>query len=294
MKIMITGADGFIGKNLLEHLLEKNYSVLGISRKISNKKLRKISLFNFKNLQSFINRNKFDVVIHLAASINEEDPDTMLKNNYVITLNLLNACKSTKKFIFASSHAVYGESQYLPIDEEHPTNSVTNYGLSKIICENLCKMFYYSYNLNTIILRLSSVYGANQTSKTLIPTFISNSLNKETITLHQYQNGFQIMDLINIQDVCNAIHCVIKSKKTFGIYNVATGKPITVTEIANEINKINSSKIIIKHVSGNCNHFLYDTSKAKTELNFEAKINFKKSLSLLFSNINKRTNSNLR
>lgn len=294
MKILITGADGFIGKNLLEYLSKKNFSVIGISRKISNEKLRKISLLNLKNLQTFINRNKFDVVIHLAASINEEDPNTMLKNNYISTLNLLNACKFTKKFIFTSSHAVYGKSQYLLIDENHPTNSVTNYGLSKIICENLCKMFHYSYNLDTFILRLSSVYGKGQPSKTLIPTLISHSLNKESIMLHQYKNGYQIMDMINIQDVCQAIYRSIKSKKSFGIYNIATGNPITVKEIADEIIKINPSKTIIKKVSRNCNHFLYDTSKAKTDLQFESKIDFKKSLSLLFSNINKMTNSNFR
>lgn len=294
MKILITGADGFIGKSLLEYLSKKNISVIGISRKISNKKLQKISLFNSKKLQSFINRNKFDAVIHLAASINEEDPDTMLKNNYITTLNLLNACKSTKKFIFTSSHAVYGKSEYLPIDEKHPKNSVTNYGLSKIICENLCKMFHNSYNLDMIILRLSSVYGKGQTSKTLIPTLISHSIKKEPIQLHQYKNGYQIMDLINIQDVCRVIYLAIKSKKSFGIYNIATENPITVKEIADEINKINPSKIINKKISSNCNHFLYDTSKAKNELCFKSKINFKKSLYPLFSNINKRTNSNLR
>lgn len=294
MKILITGADGFIGKNLLEYLSQKNISVIGISRKISNKKLQKISLFNTKKLQSFIIRNKFDTVVHLAASINEEDPDTMLKNNYITTLNLLNACKSINKFIFTSSHAVYGKSEYLPIDEKHPKNSVTNYGLSKIICENLCKMFHFSYNLDMHILRLSSVYGKSQTSKTLIPTLISNSINNKSIQLHQYKNGYQIMDLINIQDVCHAIYLSIKSKKSFGIYNIATENPITVKEIVDEINKINPSKITNKKISSNCNHFLYDTSKAKTELRFKSKINFKKSLSTLYSNINKRTNSNLR
>ena len=286
-KILITGATGFIGSHLFDLLLSQGYDVFGISNSYTKKTISKISLLNKHKLNSFFKKNKFDVVIHLASIIEHKDPLKILHTNFSCTMNVLQSClkNNVSTFIFASSHAVYGTTNYLPIDEEHPTIPQTSYGITKLMEENLCRLFNNYFHLNTIILRITSVYGEDQKKTKLIPNLILNSFNDKKITLHKYQNGFQIMDIIHVDDVCNAILCSIKSKQNFGIYNIGTNTSITVKDIASNIQKINHSKIIIKDIDKQTNHFIYDTKKANKFLKFSSKIKFEKKFQSIYHKI---------
>lgn len=286
-KILITGVNGFIGTNLNNFLSSKGYSTIGITHSQINKSFPKISLLNPTKLNSFIKNNNFDTVIHLASLIEHSDPLKILDVNYNTTLNLLKSCvkNNISNFIFASSHAVYGETRYLPIDETHITNPQTSYGISKLMGENLCKIFNNYFNLNTSILRISSVYGNNQPKTKLIPKLILNSEKLKKIILHKHKNGFQIMDMIHVDDVCNSILCVIKTQKNFEIYNIATGKSITVEDIAKNIKKINNSKISIKNISKNTNHYKYNIQKAASDLKFKSKIKFERKIEDIYYNV---------
>jgi len=288
MKILITGQIGFIGSKLTSFLQQKGYKVNDVSRKYSDtSKPKKIKLNKQFNYDYLFKRNTFDVVIHLGAIIENEIPMKMFEANCNLTLNLLENCKKhdVRKLIFASTHGVYGATQYLPIDEEHKTNPTTNYTISKLIAENICKMYYNSYNLPTIILRISSVYGENMNLKRLIPVLVKSSIKNKNMTIHEYLNGFQLMDLIHVKDVCKAIECSIKSRKKYGVYNIATGKPETAKTLAKEISKINKAKIKIKKIQKETNHFYYDITKAKKELNFKPKIFFKEIVEEIFNDI---------
>jgi nucleoside-diphosphate-sugar epimerase len=286
-KILITGVNGFIGTHLNDFLSSKGYSTIGITHSQINKSFQKISLLNPTKLNSFLKNNNFDTVIHLASLIEHSDPLKILNVNYNTTLNLLKSCvkNNVSNFIFASSHAVYGETRYLPIDETHITNPQTSYGISKLMGENLCKIFNNYFKLNTSILRISSVYGNNQPKTKLIPKLILNSKKSKKIILHKHKNGFQIMDMIHVDDVCNSILCAIKTQKNFGIYNIATGKSITVEDIAKNIKKINNSKISIKNISKNTNHYKYNTRKASSDLKFKSKIKFERKIEDIYYNV---------
>lgn len=286
-KILITGATGFIGSHLFDLLLSQGYNVFGISNSYTKKSISKISLLNEQKLNSFFKKNKFDVVIHLASIIEHKNPLKILHTNFSCTMNVLQSClkNNVSTFIFASSHAVYGKTNYLPIDEEHPTIPQTSYGITKLMEENLCRLFNNYFHLNTIILRITSVYGEDQKKTKLIPNLILNSFNDKKITLHKYKNGFQIMDIIHVDDVCNAILCSIKSKQNFGIYNIGTNTSITVKDIASNIQKINHSKIIVKDIDNQTNHFTYDTKKANKFLKFSSKIKFEKKFQSIYNKI---------
>src|SRR3989304_6934820 len=134
MKILITGATGFIGTELMRYLSKKKYNVHGISsQKSKTTKILTISLLDKKLLDQHFRKNTYDVVIHLAALIEHKNPLELYQINCQATLNILESCRlnNIKKFIFTSSQAVYGNSQYLPIDEEHPLQPTSNYGLTK-------------------------------------------------------------------------------------------------------------------------------------------------------------------
>ena len=275
MKILITGATGFIGTELMRYLSKKKYNVHGISsQKSKTTKILTISLLDKKLLDQHFRKNTYDVVIHLAALIEHKNPLELYQINCQATLNILESCRlnNIKKFIFTSSQAVYGNSQYLPIDEEHPLQPTSNYGLTKLIAENITKLFHFSYKLNIFNLRLSSVYGINQPRERIISAMILHALKRKKMILHQYQNGFQLMDFIHVDDVCQAIELSCKSIQKSGIYNIASGKPITVQEIAKIISSITGFDMWeIRKVKNETNHFFYNTNKAKKYLRFRPK-----------------------
>jgi len=273
MKILITGSSGFIGSNLVNYLRKYGYTVYGLSRsKTSDKNIFNIDLSNQHKLNENLQKNQYDAVIHLAAEIYNSDPFVLFEANCKNTLNLLSACKtnSINKVIFASTHLVYGDSQYLPIDEEHPLNPISNYAISKLIAENICKMFFLSYGTEIITLRISSVVGFGQPETFVIPTILNQIINKREIVLHKYENGFQLMDLVRIDDVCKVFHQACKSKIKYGVYNAASGKPVTIQDLLSSLSKITTiGKIKTKHIKKKTNHFVYDIKKLIDDLNFK-------------------------
>jgi nucleoside-diphosphate-sugar epimerase len=275
MKILITGATGFIGSRLIRYLTSKNHNIVGLSRTTQNHEIKKISLTDKKKLNNFFKKNKFDVVIHLGSTLIENKPSQIFEENSISLINLLDCCRlnNIKKFIFASTHMIYETSHYLPIDENHPINPKGNYAITKLINENICKMYSSSYSLNIIILRIASVYGEGQSKNFLIPTLMKNCIKNNTMIIHKYKNGYQLMDLIHVNDVCKAINLACKSKIKFDIFNIASGSSMTALKIAQIFTEINSKyKIKNKIIRKNTNHFVYDMSKAKNKLKFKAQI----------------------
>ncbi len=274
MKVLLTGGTGFIGKNLIFYLRSKQISVDNLSREIleNDKKLN-----NFlKDKQSKMNQN-YDVLVHLAADLDNSSKQ-LIPVNVLLTKKLLDLCVKNKinRFIFISSHLVYGKTNYLPIDEEHPTKPKTNYGKSKLLAEKICKSYSKDNDLMVTILRLSSVFGLGQNNKYLIPRMFNDALSKKII-LHKYSNGYQLMDLIHVDDVIKAIFKACKAKK-FGIYNLSSGMSITPINLAKIIsNLVNECKISVENKKCETNHYLYDVSKIEKEIGFIAKIkpNFK-------------------
>ncbi len=268
MRVLLTGGTGFIGENLISYLTSKQISVDNLNREIlkNNKKLDKF----LKDKQSKMKQN-YDVLIHLAAELDDTSKQ-LIPVNVSLTKKLLDLCVKNKinQFIFASSHLVYGKTNYLPIDEEHPKKPTTNYGKSKLLAENMCNSYAKDFDLQVTILRISSVFGFRQNEKYIIYRMFKDALSKKII-LHKYSNGYQLMDLIHVDDVSKAIFKACKSKKS-GIYNLSLGMGITAFDLAKIISKfVNGCKISVEHKMGDTNHFLYDVSKIKKEIDFTIK-----------------------
>lgn len=276
MRVLLTGASGFIGTHLVSHLKFNDIFVTCLSREIltDEKKLN-----DFIKLKQSKMKNNYDVLIHLAADLDDVSQKKLFSSNVVLTKKLLNLCRKTKikRFIFASSQMVYGKTKYLPIDEEHSTKPLTNYGKSKLMAEKLCNETKNDSDVEISILRISSVFGSGQNEKFMLPKMFKDLLSKK-LTVHKYYNGFQLIDLIHVDDVCNAILKSCKSKKT-GTYNIASGSGMTPFDIANIISKfVDDCKIIIQDKNQHANHSFYDITKAYNEIKFKAKIKPNKQL----------------
>ncbi|MEM1573824.1 MAG: NAD-dependent epimerase/dehydratase family protein [Candidatus Methanomethylicaceae archaeon] len=295
MKVLITGGVGFIGSNIAIHLKNQGYDVIVFDnlKRAKLSTLEKINLYkipiiigdvlNTKKLRKAL--TDVDIVIHAAAYISVEEsvkkPTLYFKNNVVGTVNVANICLNKNiKLIYISSAAVYGNPINLPINENHPTNPISPYGLSKLMGEEVIK-FYGKYGLKYVILRLFNVYGLGQsnTYSGVINCFIQRL--KEGKPPIIYGDGLQTRDFIHVNDVAEAIKLSIEKEIENEIINIATGKPITIRELAkliiNYSNK-NLKPIFVKPRSSDIKHSYADISKANKLLNFNPRISLEQGL----------------
>jgi UDP-glucose 4-epimerase len=163
-------------------------------------------------------------------------PDDAISSNIYGTYNLLEYSGKfgVKKFIFASSAAVYGIPKETPIREEMPLKPINLYGVTKLAGENLVKIYGEDHGLNSVSLRFGNVYGLGIYThwKTVIPKFVRLALSGKPLTI--YGDGNQTRDFIHIRDIVSAIVLFIDLKKDLGgeAYNISTGRPISINTVA--------------------------------------------------------------
>lgn len=269
-KVLITGGAGFIGSKLTQKL-----SLLGCQIKIVDKAkvgspdLKKF-LTNPKNLE------KFDLIFHLAgnSSIQPsiENPRFDLEQNVGYTLFLLESLKQLKKqplLVYASSAAVYGVPQKIPIRESNPLLPISPYGISKMASEHYIAFYAREYGINSLILRFFSVYGPGQEKQIVFK--ISKDICKNKLV---ETNFHQSRDFIYIDDLIEAVILVTKSCEGKGeVYNIATGQPRTIKEIAEVASNIWNVRLKIKQKNDKVPSYVekVDISKIK-KLGFQPKI----------------------
>ncbi|MBE3114209.1 MAG: NAD-dependent epimerase/dehydratase family protein [Actinobacteria bacterium] len=263
MKILVTGGAGFIGSNVADGLLEKNYEVVIVDDLSNGKKenIPKEAVFyrcdiRDKKLYSIFKEEKPDIVIHNAAQLNVrvsvEDPLMDADINIMGGLNVINACHryNVDKIIFASSGGtVYGEQKYFPADEEHPTSPISPYGVAKLATENYLYYFYRSYSLKYISLRYANIYGPRQDpygEAGVVAIFSSKILEGKNPTING--DGLQTRDYVYVGDVVDINLKVIESDFT-GPLNVGTGRETTVVELFNILKEL-SGKDDIEEIHG--------------------------------------------
>ena len=246
-KILVTGAAGFIGSHLTEHLLNKGYKVVaydlynstnswGWLETIENKKNLEVILGDIKdfNLTNKIVK-KCDEVIHLAALISipysYELPLAFIRTNVEGTYNLLESSRiNKKKIIITSTSEVYGSGQYFPMDEKHPLNAQSPYAASKIAADQLAISYYKSYKAPVRIIRPFNTYGPRQSSRAIIPNIISQLISENKKV--NLGNISTMRDLTYVSDLCEAYSKLLKLKGDFGqVYNVGTGKTTEIKKI---------------------------------------------------------------
>jgi len=257
MNIFITGANGFIGKHLLDNLIKKTNSNIFVLLKKNKKNLKIKKLFFSKRVHviygnfSELNKlkmiiSKCDLICNLGFPNKLKFKNNLKKKDYLNSLrNLLSILKKKKNFklVHISSSEVYGFKKInnkISYTENSKTLPENSYAKAKLEAEKLILKSSAKIIKNTIILRLFNVYGKGQTHKTLINVIISKlSLNKKQIKL---KNIYDERDYIFLNDVIDAIRSSLLSKNIYGTFNVSTGKTMSVKNIFNAIKNITSNK----------------------------------------------------
>ena len=265
-KVLLTGADGFIGSHLAETLLAEGCDVTafvyynsfnswGWLDSIDKVKLSKIKIFagDIRDPNGVRTAMKgIDVVFHLAALIaipfSYHSPDSYIDTNVKGTLNIVQAAKDlgVERVIVTSTSEVYGTAKYVPIDELHPRQPQSPYSASKIGADCIAESFYRSFNLPLTIVRPFNTFGPRQSARAIIPTIITQLLaGKEEIKLGDLT---PTRDLVYVKDTAAGFLAIAKSDALIGHdCNIATQTEISIGELANMlINKINPSATILQ------------------------------------------------
>lgn len=284
MKVLITGGAGFIGSHIAEEVLKSKkdckvivYDNLSVGKMQNVPKECTFIEGDIRDKQKMIETMKgVDIVFHNAAFVSirgsfEKIRETM-ESNFVGTLNVLEACveAGVKKIIFASSMDVYGEPEYVPVDESHPLKTKSPYGLSKITGELMCKIFKEKHGLGYVVLRYFNTYGTRQTLSSYVGVttiFINKTLKGEPLTI--FGDGKQTRDYVWVNDVAKANVLAAFSNVT-GIFNVGSGIETSVNQIAEAVIKnLGGKKTYIDAPQGEIKRMVADMTKAKKVLNFE-------------------------
>ncbi len=254
MKVLVTGADGFIGSHLTELLLEQGYDVKAFTYynsfntwgwldTLPKQKLDQIEIFSgdIRDPNGVDEAmTGIDMVFHLAALIaipfSYHSPDSYVDTNIKGTLNVLQAAKrqNTKRILVTSTSEVYGTAQYVPIDEKHPFQGQSPYSATKIGADRLAESFYRSFEMPITIVRPFNTYGPRQSARAVIPTIISQLLaGYEEIRLGALT---PTRDFNYVKDTAKGFLAISKSNNTIGEeINIATQNEISIGQLAEEI-----------------------------------------------------------
>ena len=255
-KILITGADGFIGSHLSEFLIEEgcdvrafvyynSFNSWGWLDSLPSKILNQIEVVpgDIRDPHGVESAMKgCDLVFHLAALIaipfSYHSPDSYVDTNIKGTLNVLQSARKhgVKKTIITSTSEVYGTARYVPIDENHPMQGQSPYSATKIAADRLAESFYRSFGLPVVIARPFNTYGPRQSARAIIPTIITQLLSgaKEI----RLGNLAPSRDFNYVKDVCSAFVKIADSDRVIGEeINICTGIEISIGKLANIIVK---------------------------------------------------------
>jgi nucleoside-diphosphate-sugar epimerase len=261
MKIMITGGMGFIGSHLCEQLLMekhdlvvltksflKKHNIANISKKI---KVEKIDVTNFKKLGQSIQKNKPNVIIHLAGQTSHsqsfEQPLNDIDSNAKSTLFILEEIRKSKlkcRFILGSTFIVIGRPQKIPIDEKTPCWPTTVYGANRLASEHYCKIYHEVYGLDTVTFRITNSFGPREqviSTKNAVNFLIYEAFKGNIITI--FKKGKFFRDLIYISDVISGIKTIMKKGKSGELYWISSGKKIWFYELAKLLEKLTNAKV---------------------------------------------------
>lgn len=294
-KVVVTGGLGFIGSHITEGLIEDNDVTIiddmstGKPENIEHLNKEKIEIIKGDitelDLKSIFDDK--DYVFHEAAMASVpqsvQDPEKCNRINITGTLKVLVAARDTdvEKVVMASSSAVYGDSQNMPLREDASVKPMSPYAVTKATGELYCNNFTYLYGLQTAALRYFNVFGQRQDPNSqyaaAIPNFINRILKGERPVI--YGNGEQSRDFIYIKNVVDANIKVGESTKT-GIFNIGHGKKTTINELVSIINEVMETEVepIYEDARvGDIKHSLADVSKAKS-FGFKPEDNFREEL----------------
>lgn len=290
VNVLVTGATGFIGSHLIKRLVEEGAKVHILSRNEeqlhrnlilkdldSELKLCKADLCDYASIKTCMDNVEPEKVFHLGAFVDLtrdfQTANECLRTNTQGTLNMLNAMSTINcsSFIQLGTYEVYGFNS-VPFMEEQPVDPLSPYSISKVCSEFFCKFANMIYNVPTVLLRLSNVYGPNQKSERLIPYVIKGAIKNREIKLTE---GTQTRDYLYVED---AIEAIIKSALTkeaiSEVINICSGKEYNVRGVVQRLLDLMGCSIIplygeLEHRAYEPGRWYCDIKKAKELLGWE-------------------------
>ncbi|WP_108670742.1 NAD-dependent epimerase/dehydratase family protein [Peribacillus acanthi] len=302
MRILVTGAAGFIGSHLCEQLLvDPNNEVIGVDTFIGPTplKLKQINLVSLQvhprfklysidllsaDLEKLV--ENVDIIYHLAAIPGVraswgKDFDPYVTNNIFVTQRLLETIKNKpiQKFIFASTSSVYGEKNG-KVTEDATLTPLSPYGITKLTGEHLCNVYQKSYNIPLIKVRFFTVYGPRQRPDMAFHRFIKQILNDEPISI--FGDGTQTRDFTFISDCIQATSAIMTKEHVVGqTINIGGKERASVNEVVLMIEELTGKKASIEYtpkLNGEPKHTWADISLAKNLLDYDPKISLREGL----------------
>ncbi|WP_026672368.1 NAD-dependent 4,6-dehydratase LegB [Alkalihalobacterium bogoriense] len=303
-KVLVTGADGFIGSHLTEQLVKQgkqvrafvyynSFNSWGWLETVPKEIMNEVEVFtgDIRDPNGVKTSLKdMEEVYHLAALIaipfSYHSPDTYVDTNIKGTLNVLQAARefNTKRVLITSTSEVYGTAQYVPIDEKHPYQGQSPYSATKIGADRLAESFYRSFDMPITIVRPFNTYGPRQSARAVIPTIITQLLSgKEEIELGSLT---PTRDFNYVKDTADGFIEISKAQQTIGEeINIATQEEISIGQLAEElIKQINPNAAIVcdeqrlRPENSEVNRLLGSNTKIKKMTNWKPSYTFEQGI----------------
>ena len=311
MKVLVTGADGFIGSHLCQFLLKENHEIIAISRNfkqlpnlISNSDkidFNQVDVTDFSSLSKIIIKHKPNIIIHLAGETSHkqsfENPMYDVDVNTKSTLCILETIKQSKlktRFILGSTFIVVGKPETLPVTEDTDSNPSTVYGINRLASEYFCKVYHNMYDIDAISFRITNAFGPRE--QYLTPTknafnyLIYQAYKGKDITI--YDEGKFFRDIIFVNDVISGINTIIKNGESGNLYWISSSKKTWFYEIGKLLEELTTGKV--KYVESpsynnkvDVGNFVVDNSKLQSigwEIETSVKDGIKETLDYFKSN----------
>ena len=311
MKVLVTGADGFIGSHLCDVLLKENHEIIAVSRnfkKLNNTMpnfdkihLNQVDVTDFSNLSKIIIEHEPDTIIHLAGETSHkqsfENPMYDVDVNAKSTLCILETIRKSNlncRFILGSTFIVVGKPTTLPVNEFTNCNPSTIYGINRLASENFCKVYHNVYDLDTISFRITNAFGPREQyltpTKNALNYLIYQAYKGKDVTI--YNEGKFFRDVIFVTDVISGIQTIMKKGLSGNLYWISSSKKTWFHEIGKWLEELTTGKI--KYIESpsytnkvDVGNFVVDNSKLQSigwDLKTSVKDGIKQTLDYFKSN----------
>ena len=295
MKVLVTGGAGFIGSNVSKMLLSKGVEVV-VFDNLSSGNYDNIRDLNVQFIKGdILDKNAVkeackgvDVLFHLAASVGRQrsidHPQLDSEINLIGTINVLEGMRANgvKKIVYSSSAAIFGELLSPEIDENHPQNADSPYGVSKLAAEKMILSYADIYGTTAVCLRYFNIYGVNQRYDlygNVIPIFAHRLFSGERLLI--YGDGTQTRDFVNVYDVARANVMAGLEYGKSDVFNLGSGESITINQLAKmmqEISGIDNGIQYLPERKADVKHCKANAKKVAEKMQFKTVVSLEKGL----------------
>jgi len=301
VRCLVTGAAGFIGSHLAERLADLGHEVTGVDcfldyypRSVKERNLRAVvARTSFRLVEADLSRadlaplfDGVDWVFHQAAQAGVraswgEDFEIYAVNNVLATQRLLEAARDggVRRFVYASSSSIYGDTEDLPMREQSLPRPVSPYGVTKLAAEHLCWLYWRNFGVPTVALRYFTVYGPRQRPDMAFHRFLRGALRGDEITL--YDDGEQTRDFTYVSDVVAANLAAAESGEPGAVFNIGGGSRVSVNRVLESIQRLSGRTLRIRREGrqkGDVRHTAADCTRAREVLDFRPRVSLDEGL----------------